>query len=568
MRATITTMNAACAANLLKFSIALNAVAIAIATPVNVNQNLHEYQNGDIGIGDTLGLKRLLVNAARRITMNDSVDNLTWSSTPSILFGADGQPECSRSIDEFPTFFTDEQRKQGGIVLPCIIAIYCFTVLAIICDNYFLPCVERICEALNLSRDVAAATFMAMATSAPELFSNIIGTFITKSDIGIGTVVGSSMFNTLGVAAIGGIAARTPIQLDWWPLTRDCSIYICSIVLLVWITWDGQVFWYEALVLFIVYFIYLTVMFQNVRIMAFFRSIQNRISATRVSEESSKGMELSTVTTVTTIDDELNKYIEHKEHKKDKMADKEKRFENGQATINITRSAKDAKDAGTIEEIQSEGNESIFKFPKGHWTTQLLFIYMWPIKLVLFCTVPDCQKHRNVYPLTFVMCVILIALNSYLVSWMVTLIGSTFGIQDSILGLTFLAAGGCLPEAISITITSRKGEGRMGISNSLGANTMNILLSLGLPWFIRTLQLLAQEGSAEAFIAIKSGSLEYTILALILVAITLYVCLSINRFRLSRKSGAILISIYTCFLIGAILSEVYLFQTDCNGLTS
>lgn len=63
-------------------------------------------------------------------------------------------------------------------------------------------------------------------------------------------------------------------------------------------------------------------------------------------------MELSTVTTVTTIDDELNKYIEHKEHKKDKMADKEKRFENGQATINITRSAKDAKDAGTIEEIR------------------------------------------------------------------------------------------------------------------------------------------------------------------------------------------------------------------------
>lgn len=36
--------------------------------------------------------------------------------------------------------------------------------------------------------------------------------------------------------------------------------------------------------------------------------------------------------------------------------------------------------------------------------------------------------------------------------------GSTFGIQDSILGLTFLAAGGCLPEAISITITSRKGK--------------------------------------------------------------------------------------------------------------
>lgn len=48
---------------------------------------------------------------------------------------------------------------------------------------------------------------MAVATSAPELFVNVIGTFLLGSDIGIGTIVGSSMFNTIGVAAIGGLAA-------------------------------------------------------------------------------------------------------------------------------------------------------------------------------------------------------------------------------------------------------------------------------------------------------------------------------------------------------------------------
>lgn len=57
------------------------------------------------------------------------------------------------------------------------------------------------------SQDVAAATFMAVATSSPELFINIISTFVTKSDLGIGTIVGSAMFNTLGVGAIGGLAA-------------------------------------------------------------------------------------------------------------------------------------------------------------------------------------------------------------------------------------------------------------------------------------------------------------------------------------------------------------------------
>lgn len=42
--------------------------------------------------------------------------------------------------------------------------------------------------ALNMSNDVAGATFMAAATSAPELFVNVIGTFITEGDIGIGTI--------------------------------------------------------------------------------------------------------------------------------------------------------------------------------------------------------------------------------------------------------------------------------------------------------------------------------------------------------------------------------------------
>lgn len=63
------------------------------------------------------------------------------------------------------------------------------------------------CLALNMSADVAGATFMAAATSAPELFVNVIGTFITEGDIGVGTIVGSAVFNILAVAACCGIGA-------------------------------------------------------------------------------------------------------------------------------------------------------------------------------------------------------------------------------------------------------------------------------------------------------------------------------------------------------------------------
>jgi hypothetical protein len=62
-----------------------------------------------------------------------------------------GTQECASSSEDFPPFFTERQIERGAIILVFFVGIYCFTLLAIICDNYFLPCVEKICEALNLS---------------------------------------------------------------------------------------------------------------------------------------------------------------------------------------------------------------------------------------------------------------------------------------------------------------------------------------------------------------------------------------------------------------------------------
>lgn len=47
---------------------------------------------------------------------------------------------------------------------------------------------------------------MATATTTPELFTNVISTFVAESDMGIGTIIGSLMFNTLGVAAVAALA--------------------------------------------------------------------------------------------------------------------------------------------------------------------------------------------------------------------------------------------------------------------------------------------------------------------------------------------------------------------------
>ena len=70
--------------------------------------------------------------------------------------------------------------------------------------------------------------------------------------------------------------------------------------------------------------------------------------------------------------------------------------------------------------------------------------------------------------------------------WMITVIGFTLGIPDTVMGLTFIAAGVSVPDALSGIAVVREGHGDMAVSNALGSNVFDILICLGLPWFIST----------------------------------------------------------------------------------
>lgn len=63
------------------------------------------------------------------------------------------------------------------------------------------------------------------------------------------------------------------------------------------------------------------------------------------------------------------------------------------------------------------------------------------------------------------------------------------------MGLTFLAAGTSVPEAVSSVIVTNQGHGSMGISNSIASNTFDVLLCLGLPWLIKSLAFPAVPGN-------------------------------------------------------------------------
>ncbi|XP_013418533.1 uncharacterized protein LOC106179451 [Lingula anatina] len=142
-----------------------------------------------------------------------------------------------------------------------------FTALAIVCDDFFVPSLEIISEKLDLSEDVAGATFMAAGSSAPELFTSIVGLATDNNDVGVGTIAGSAMFNILIIIALSAALAGQVLYLDWRPLIRDSIFYATSVGVFIVFAWDGKLEHYETAILLFLYILYIVLMKFNIQVM-------------------------------------------------------------------------------------------------------------------------------------------------------------------------------------------------------------------------------------------------------------------------------------------------------------
>ncbi|BET00145.1 Sodium/calcium exchanger protein [Nesidiocoris tenuis] len=448
---------------------------------------------------------------------------------------------------DFPEdLFTTEERQHGAIVLHVLCGLYCFIVIAFVCNDYFLPSVDCICQDLNLSKDVAGATFMAFATSAPELFVNVIGTFLTESDLGVGTVVGSAVFNTLGVAACGGLAAKSVIPLEMWPLVRDCSIYAFVVAVLTVILWDEKVFWYEALILLLLYIVYCVVLFCQQRLFN---------AAKTVIHKNKNSFHSQTSTVALACNHEMangtyRPFYFHGETIGWEKRPSNIRVEDVKSVELANGHAKKAAEA-IAEEEELEGIKMCD--PPTQFVRRVWWLLSWPVAFCLYITVPDCRLRRSLYPATFLMCTVWIGVSSYVVSWMMTVVGDTLGISDSVMGLTLVAIGGSMPEASTSIINARLGIGSMTISNALGGNTLDILLSLGLPWFIKALLPPSMNGGP---VAIQSQNLVYNNAAQLICIMVLFSTALLNRLKMDRKLGSVCLVMYLLFIIFIVCMEV------------
>ncbi|XP_049755447.1 sodium/potassium/calcium exchanger 4 isoform X2 [Elephas maximus indicus] len=511
------------------------------------------------------------------------------------------------AIHEFPTdLFSNEERQHGAVLLHILGTLYMFYALAIVCDDFFVPSLEKICERLHLSEDVAGATFMAAGSSTPELFASVIGVFITHGDVGVGTIVGSAVFNILCIIGVCGLFAGQVVRLTWWAVCRDSVYYTLSVIVLIAFIYDEEIVWWEGLVLIILYVFYILIMKYNVKMQAFFTLKQK------------------TVANGSTVNNELEDVKEKPQYGKNPvvmvdeiMSSSPPKFSFPEAGLRVMITNKfgprtrlrmasriiinerqrliNSANSVSSKPLQNGRHENIengniptensedpqqdqeqqppppppppepepvetaflspFSIPetkgdKAKW------LFSWPLIFLLCITVPNCSKPslEKFFMVTFITATLWIAVFSYLMVWLVTIIGYTLGIPDVIMGITFLAAGTSVPDCMASLIVARQGLGDMAVSNTIGSNVFDILVGLGIPWGLQTMVI--NYGST---VKINSRGLVYSVVLLLgSVALTV-LGIHLNKWRLDRKLGVYVLVLYAVFLCFSIMIEFNVF---------
>jgi len=473
---------------------------------------------------------------------------------------------------------------------------YVFAGLAMVVEGYFVSSIEVIVEKLGISEDIAGASWMAAGTSAAELFSNSVDSFVYKSNIGFGVIVGTVIFNIFG--GIGYAAFTCPHdakKLNWTPVARDTACYIFSILIIVACIYDEKVHWYECLVLIITYLLYiLLLVFHQEYTDVFFKWVINRgncvtqgppdgpeealggsgkkkeesiaidktAEAARASEQEMtaqglapdlSGASASAVPTGTAAPVGTADNTNDKNHS------------DGAAGTDSTRDA-EAVDAGDPrltdhvgtqdDDVASCSNPQMLRRVSSELVTEeaqvdkrhlpsciaCVRIVVSPLRILYKYTIPDVEKKKHLWLVTFINSSLWIAFFSFLMVKLGTSIGCLLGIPAVLMGYTFLAVGTSIPDSISTILAAQKGQGAMAVSNTLGSNIFDMTIALGLPWIISC-------GTENEAYAIEHRNLTGPIIWLLYSACGLFCGLWFFGFKLRKRMGGIFLASYVVFLI-------------------
>jgi len=122
--------------------------------------------------------------------------------------------ELGTTVSPSSSLWQDVARILGGFAL------------LVFGSNYFVTGAVDIARGFGVSELVIGLTIVALGTSLPEVATSITAALKKQTDIAVGNVVGSNIFNSLGVLGLAGTVSPKPIQVSAQALSFDFPLSI------------------------------------------------------------------------------------------------------------------------------------------------------------------------------------------------------------------------------------------------------------------------------------------------------------------------------------------------------
>lgn len=110
-------------------------------------------------------------------------------------------------------------------------------------------------QRLNIPQIVIGLTVVAMGTSMPEFFVSLMSAIKGTSDIAVGNIIGSNLFNTLMIVGVAALVA--PMAISKSTVRKDIPFAIIASVALLAFCLDGEVSRFDSILLFAGFIIFI-----------------------------------------------------------------------------------------------------------------------------------------------------------------------------------------------------------------------------------------------------------------------------------------------------------------------
>lgn len=107
-----------------------------------------------------------------------------------------------------------DQIPEGEFRLRDIVLFFVGLALILGGGHFLVSAATAVALHFGLSEWVIGVTIVAAGTSAPEFATSLVGVLRGHSDLSIGNLIGSDLFNLLGVLGLAGIIQVTPMNID------------------------------------------------------------------------------------------------------------------------------------------------------------------------------------------------------------------------------------------------------------------------------------------------------------------------------------------------------------------